>query len=98
KTPYVAILLAGLLGMGLVLSRSFESLTNTFVLAIWPFYALSVAGVYRLRRLRPDMPRPYRVIGYPIVPALFVLAVMLFVANSLVHDTVNSLITFALIL
>jgi len=98
KTPYVAILLAGLLGMALVLSRSFESLTNTFVLAIWPFYALSVAGVYRLRRLRPEMPRPYRVVGYPIVPALFVLAVVLFVVNSLVHDTINSLITFALIL
>ncbi len=98
KTPYVAILLAGLLGMALVLSRSFESLTNTFVLAIWPFYALSVAGVYRLRRLRPQMPRPYRVIGYPIVPALFVAAVVLFVANSLVHDTMNSIVTFALIL
>src|SRR5436853_7751945 len=60
KTPYVAILLAALLGMALVLSRSFEALTNTFVLAIWPFYALSVAAIYRLRRLRPEMPRPYR--------------------------------------
>src|SRR5206468_486727 len=37
KTPHVAILLAALLGMALVLSRSFEALTNTFVLAIWPF-------------------------------------------------------------
>jgi basic amino acid/polyamine antiporter, APA family len=98
QTPYVAILLAALLGMALVLSRSFESLTNTFVLAIWPFYALSVAGVYRLRRLRPDMTRPYRVVGYPIVPALFILAVVAFVMNSIVHDTMNSLITFALIL
>ena len=46
KTPYVAILLAGLLGMALVLSRSFEALTDTFVLAIWPFYALGVAAIY----------------------------------------------------
>src|SRR5205807_4009429 len=45
KTPYVAILLAAVLGMALVLSRSFEALTNTFVLAIWPFYALSVAAI-----------------------------------------------------
>ena len=88
KTPYVAIILAAVLGMALVLSRSFESLTNTFVLAIWPFYALSVAAVYRLRRLRPDMPRPYRVVGYPIVPALFILSVVAFVANALVHDTI----------
>jgi amino acid transporter len=97
RTPYVAILLAALLGMALVLSRSFEALTNTFVLAIWPFYALSVAAVYRLRRLRPEMERPYRVAGYPVVPALFIASVVAFVANSLVNDTVNSLATFGII-
>ena len=58
KTPHVAILLSALLGMALVMSRSFEALTNTFVLAIWPFYALSVAAIYRLRRRRPDLPSP----------------------------------------
>ena len=98
KTPYVAILLAAVLGMALVLSRSFEALTNTFVLAIWPFYALSVAAIYRLRRLRPEMPRPYRVIGYPVVPALFIASVIWFVVNALVHDTRNTALTFALIL
>ena len=50
KTPYVAILLAAVLGMALVMSRSFEALTETFVLAIWPFYALGIAAIYRLRR------------------------------------------------
>src|SRR5439155_863952 len=45
KTPYVAILLAAVLGMALVMSRSFERLTDTFVLAIWPFYALGVAAI-----------------------------------------------------
>ena len=53
KTPHVAILLAAVLGMTLVLSQTFETLTNTFVLAIWPFYALSVAALFRLRRRRP---------------------------------------------
>jgi basic amino acid/polyamine antiporter, APA family len=98
KTPHVAILLAALLGMVLVLSRSFEALTNTFVLAIWPFYALSVAAIYRLRRLRPDMPRPYKVVGYPVVPAVFILSVIGFVVNALVNDTMNTSVTFALIL
>src|SRR4029077_17515680 len=65
KTPYVAILLAAVLGMALVMSRSFEALTETFVLAIWPFYALGIAAIFRLRRLRPEMPRPYKAIGYP---------------------------------
>jgi basic amino acid/polyamine antiporter, APA family len=98
KTPYVAILLAALLGMGLVMSRSFERLTDTFVLAIWPFYAVGVAAIYRLRRDRPDLSRPYRAIGYPIVPAIFILSVAAFVVNALINDTTNSVITFALIL
>jgi len=98
KTPYVAILLAAVLGMALVLSRSFESLTDTFVLAIWPFYALGVAAIYRLRRTRPDLERPYRAIGYPIVPAIFVVSVVAFVINAIVHEPVSTGITFALIL
>jgi APA family basic amino acid/polyamine antiporter len=98
KTPHVAIVLAALLGMGLVMSRSFERLTDTFVLAIWPFYAVGVAAIYRLRRDRPDLPRPYRAIGYPVVPAIFILSVAAFVVNALVYDTTNSVITFALIL
>jgi len=84
--------------MVLVMSRSFESLTDTFVLAIWPFYALGVAAIYRLRRLRPDLPRPYRAIGYPIVPAIFVISVIAFVINALVHDPIPTGVTFALIL
>jgi amino acid transporter len=97
RTPYVAIVLAALLGIALVMSRSFERLTDTFVLAIWPFYAVAVAAIYRLRRSAPQMARPYRAIGYPLVPALFIVAVAAFVLNSLMHDTTNSVITFALI-
>jgi len=97
KTPYIAILLAAALGMILVLSRSFEALTDTFVLAIWPFYALGVAAIYRLRRHRPDLPRPYRAIGYPIVPAIFIVAVVAFVANAIVVEPVSTGITIALI-
>jgi len=98
QTPYVAILLAAILGVALVMSRSFERLTDTFVLAIWPFYALGVAAIYRLRASRPDLPRPYRAIGYPVVPAIFIASVAAFVINSLINDTTNSVITFAVIL
>jgi amino acid transporter len=98
KTPYVAIVIAALLGMALVMSRSFEALTDTFVLAIWPFYALGVAALYRLRRLRPDLHRPVRVIGYPVVPAIFIGSVIAFVVNSLINDPIPTAITFALIL
>jgi amino acid transporter len=98
KTPYVAILLAAVLGIALVMSRSFEALTETFVLAIWPFYALGIAAIYRLRRLRPSMERPYKAIGYPVVPAIFILSVAAFVLNALISEPVSTGITFALIL
>ena len=98
KTPYVAILLAAVLGIALVMSRSFEALTETFVLAIWPFYALGIAAIYRLRRLRPELERPYKAIGYPVVPAIFILSVAAFVINALINEPVPTGITFALIL
>jgi amino acid transporter len=97
-TPYVAILLAALLGVALVFSRSFEALTSTFVIAIWPFYALAVAAVYRLRKRRPNLPRPYRTTGYPIVPGVFIAAAVWFLGNALATEPLSTGITFALIL
>jgi basic amino acid/polyamine antiporter, APA family len=98
RTPYVAILLTAAMSVLLVFSRSFEALTETFVIAIWPFYGLCVAGIFRLRRLRPDLPRPYRVAGYPVVPALFLIAVVGFLLNALLSEPVATGITFAIIL
>jgi amino acid transporter len=96
QTPHVAIQLSALLGMALVMSRSFEALANTFVLAIWPFYALSVAAVFRLRGGRQAAAR--RMIGYPVVPAVFVAAVVWFVIDALITDPISTAATFALIL
>jgi APA family basic amino acid/polyamine antiporter len=98
RTPHVAIMLSAVLGMALVMSRSFESLANTFVLAAWPFYALSVAALFRLRRTRPDLPRPYRAAGFPIVPAIFVITVVWFVVNALINDPIPTIATLAVIL
>ena len=97
-TPYVAITLATALGVLFVLTRTFEQLADTFVLSIWPFYGLAIAGIYRLRRLRPDLPRPYKVPGYPFVPAIFVAAVIYLVGNALIADPVWTGVTFAIVL
>ena len=86
KTPYVAISLAAGLAIFFVMFRTFEQLTDAFVLAIWPFYAWGIASVYALRRKRPDLPRPYRTIGYPVTPALFILAVTFLLGNALIED------------
>ena len=81
-----------------VLFNDFQQLADKFILGIWPFYALAVAAVFVLRRTRPDMPRPYRTWGYPVVPLLFLLASVAMVVNALWTDPVNTGITFAIIL
>ena len=97
-TPYVAIALAAALGVAFVLTRTFEQLADTFVLSIWPFYGLAIAGLYRLRRTRPDLPRPYRVPGYPVLPGIFVAAVVYLVGNALVSEPLWTGVTFLIIL
>jgi amino acid transporter len=97
-TPYVAISLAAVLGVGFVLTRTFEQLSDTFVLSIWPFYGLAIAGLYRLRATKPDLPRPYKVPLYPIVPAIFVAAVIYLVGNALIADPLWTSVTFAVVL
>jgi amino acid transporter len=98
QTPSAAIWLATALGVVYVLQNDFAQLADKFILGIWPFYALSVAGVFVLRRRRPDLPRPYRVPGYPLVPALFLLASLGMIGNSLLTDPRNTGVTLAIIL
>jgi APA family basic amino acid/polyamine antiporter len=81
KTPYVAIALCAALGVAFVLLRTFEQLADTFVIAIVPFYALAVASVFPLRKMAGYDP-PYRVPGYPIVPALFIFAALFVLGNA----------------
>jgi amino acid transporter len=97
QTPYVAVSLAAALGIAFVLTRTFEQLADTFVLSIWPFYGLAVAGLYRLRR-RPELPRPYKVPGYPVLPAVFIAGVAYLVGNALFTDPVWTSVTFAIVL
>jgi APA family basic amino acid/polyamine antiporter len=96
-TPYVAIALAAALGVAFVLTRTFEQLADTFVLSIWPFYGLAIAGLYRLRRMRPELPRPYTVPGYPVLPGVFVAAVIYLVGNALASDPLWTGVTFLII-
>ena len=98
KTPYVAISLAMVLGVGMVMTQTFEQLTDTFVLAMWPFYALSVAAIYTLRKKQPNLNRPYKVVGYPYVPAVFIAAAIYLVVNALITDPKWTSITFAVVL
>jgi amino acid transporter len=98
KTPHVAIGLACVLGVAMVMTQTFEQLTDTFVLAMWPFYALSVAAIYTLRKSQPQLNRPYKVVGYPFVPAVFIAAAIYLVVNALATEPVWTSITFGVVL
>ena len=98
QSPSTAIWLATALGVVYVLLNNFQQLAEKFILGIWPFYALAVAAVYILRKKRPDLERPYRAWGYPVIPALFLLASLAMVLNALWTEPVDTGITFAIIL
>lgn len=71
RTPAVAIVLQGLWSIILVWSGTFDQLTDMLIFASFIFYGATALGVLLLRRRQPDLPRPYRVVGYPVVPILF---------------------------
>src|SRR5687767_1368416 len=97
-TPHVAIGIAGFLGAVFALTQTFERLADTFVLSIWPFYTLAIAGLYRLRRSQPNLPRPYRVVGYPVTPAVFIVAGVGLIANAVWAEPLWTGVTFGAVL
>ncbi|MBA4160465.1 MAG: amino acid permease [Gemmatimonadetes bacterium] len=97
-TPHSAIVLAAGLGIAYVSVRTFEQLAEAFILGVWPFYALAVGAVFLLRRQRPDLPRAYRTVGYPIVPLVFLLASLAMLGDALVRRPGSTLLGFGIIL
>lgn len=94
RTPHMAITATAVLSVVYLALQTFEQLIEAFILASLPFWALSVASVFVFRRRRPEAPRVYRTPGYPVVPLLFVAAMVMLVANSLAahpEATVTSL-------
>jgi len=69
-----------------VILQTFKDITDFVVFAGFLFYAMTVAAVYRLRRARPDLARPYRCTGYPVTPALFIAVAIAFVVAMLRDD------------
>jgi amino acid transporter len=96
--PTGAILLGAVLGVIFVLIRKFTELADQFIIGIWPFYALAVAAVFVLRRRRPDLVRPYRTVGYPVVPLLFLFASLFLLGNYLVSEPASFTLDIGVIL
>ncbi|HEX3745272.1 MAG TPA: amino acid permease [Bryobacteraceae bacterium] len=83
-TPDFAIVAQTLWAAVLLVTGSYETLIDYALFGIWLFYALMVAAVIVLRRKRADVPRPYRMWGYPVTPLLFLAITLWFLGNMLV--------------
>jgi basic amino acid/polyamine antiporter, APA family len=97
-TPALAILASAVWAVFLTLTGTFEQLFTYVVFASWLFAGLAAAGVFVLRRRHPGAPRPFRVPGYPLTPALFVAAASIVVANTFVARPVQALAGMGIVL
>jgi basic amino acid/polyamine antiporter, APA family len=97
QTPAFAILAQCLWAIVLLLSGGYETLMDYALFALWLSYGLMVAGVIVLRRTQPDLPRPYRMWGYPVTPVLFLAITAWFLINTLLTRPVPALSGLGLI-
>ncbi len=72
SVPAVGLILQGLWSVLLVFSGSYNDLLDFVIFAVLVFYVLTVIGLFVLRRTQPHADRPYRAIGYPVLPAIYV--------------------------
>ena len=98
RVPSHAILLLGACAIGFAFSGAFDVLTDLIVFMLLLFNGLAVASVYVLRRTLPDTARPYRVWGYPTVPALFLLATVCLMINTLIATPGRALVGVGIVI
>ncbi|MGB8166890.1 MAG: amino acid permease [Chthoniobacteraceae bacterium] len=97
SVPVAAIAGQAVWASVLAVSGTFDQLTNCVVFAGFMFYALTTSAVFVLRRKMPDALRPYRTIGYPFLPALFILVSLALLWNTLTAARLESLVGLGLI-
>lgn len=86
KTPANSLMLQAGWASVLVLSGTFDILTDMLIFVSWIFYAMGAYGVFVLRKKIPDVHRPYKVVGYPWVPIIFIVFASAFVVLTLYND------------
>jgi APA family basic amino acid/polyamine antiporter len=97
QTPSFAILAQGGWALVLLLSGSYETLIDYAMFAFWLFYGLMVLGVILLRRSQPDLPRPYKMWGYPATPLLFLAVTIFFLGNTAINRPLPSIAALGLV-
>ena len=89
NTPWVAVALCVALGVAFVLARTFEQLTDFYVIAFLPFYGLCVAAIFRLRG-RANYQPSFKVPFYPVVPIIFLASVVALLLNAVLDASART--------
>ena len=97
NAPSASLWMQGVWSSLLVMSGTFDQLTDMLIFAAFIFYGASALGVIVLRIKAPHEPRPYKVWGYPFVPAIFFLFSVGLVLNSIVTRPREAAIGLSLI-
>jgi APA family basic amino acid/polyamine antiporter len=90
RTPAQALVLQGLVATLLTLTGTYGNLLDQTTFCSLLFNVLTVVGLFVLRRKQPDLPRPYRVWGYPVLPVFFILVSIFFLVYIPVANPVYS--------
>ena len=98
NVPSNSLLWQGVWASVLVLSGTFDQLTDMIIFAVFIFYGATSLGVFILRRKMPDAVRPYKVWGYPVVPAIFILFCIGLIFNTIIARPREAAIGMTLIL
>jgi len=98
RAPTFAIVVQGIWSACLTLAGTFQELFTYVIFTAWIFYGLSVLAVIVLRHRQPDLARPYRVPGYPVIPILFVLAALFIAGVTIANGPLHALYGIGLIL
>jgi len=97
RTPAFSIGALSLWSSVLVLSGRYDQLLTLVIFPSWILYGMAAAAVIVLRRKRPDLPRPYRTVGYPLVPLAFVFVALLLLVITMKNSPRESGLGFVLI-
>jgi APA family basic amino acid/polyamine antiporter len=84
NVPARAILAQAAWGSVLAISGTYDSLTDSVIFASWLFYGLSTAALFVFRKTMPDTPRPYRALGYPVIPVIFLCVTAALLVNTFI--------------
>jgi APA family basic amino acid/polyamine antiporter len=87
SVPATALIVQGVWASLLCLSGTYGDLLDYVIFSVLIFYVLTVIGIFILRRTKPEVERPYKAFGYPILPALYVLCASAIAVDLLVYKT-----------